>query len=80
MQEHRLPRIGFVPYGSADPYGFIDPDDIIRGVHLIPVFAYGYTDRLLSQDTVSIARHPLKRRHDNSDDMNVDWVNYYVNM
>ncbi|KAG1896093.1 uncharacterized protein F5891DRAFT_1193535 [Suillus fuscotomentosus] len=50
-------------------FGFLNPHQIICGVHLIPAFAYGHTDELLLP---SIAR-PL---HEN----NEDWKFYYVNM
>jgi hypothetical protein len=65
----RLHRIGFIPADTAGAFGFLDPQQIIRGVHLIPAFAHGRTNSLLS---ASIAR-PL---HDD----NEDWKFFYVNM
>jgi hypothetical protein len=74
----RLYRVGFVPDDLIDlddpseasgAFGFIDPAEVIRGVHLIPAFAYGKTDGLLGP---SIAR-PLK-------DDDQDWQYFYVNM
>ncbi|KAJ8580241.1 hypothetical protein M405DRAFT_753507, partial [Rhizopogon salebrosus TDB-379] len=50
-------------------FGFLDPCYIIRGVRLIPGFAYGRTDKLLP---FSIAR----RLQEN----NADWEFLYVNM
>lgn len=61
----RLDRIGFVPYDSPDPFGFVDPANVIRGCHLIPAFALGKTVDLLPP---SFARDSLEG----------DWVNYYV--
>jgi hypothetical protein len=66
----RLPRIGFVPHEDPGAFGFLDPALIIRGVHVIPAFAYGQTNNLLPMR--SIARLPR--------DNNEDWAAYYVNM
>ncbi|KIK26402.1 hypothetical protein PISMIDRAFT_274760 [Pisolithus microcarpus 441] len=66
----RLPRIGFYPQDDlANAFGFIDPNDIVRAVHLIPAYHFGRTKDLLPP---SIAR----RKPDN----NEDWEWYYVNM
>lgn len=64
----RLHRIGFVPQEDEAAFGFIDPDQVIRGVHLIPAFAYGQTSALLNKSFI--------RRDCNGDK---DWQNYYVN-
>ena len=64
----RYPRIGFDDPEYA--FTFLDPDQIIRGVHLIPGFAHGK-----SSDTLpgpSLARLPS--------DKNEDWLYFYVNM
>ena len=46
--EKRLHRLQFINRdGSTEPFGFIDPDHVVRGVHLIPAFAFGSTDELL---------------------------------
>ena len=75
---HRLFRIGFVPddpLDSNDPtcasgaFGFIDPAEVIRGVHLIPAFAHGKTSELLSPSMV--------RPKDDDDE---DWQYLYINM
>lgn len=65
----RLPRVGFYPRGDPNAFGFINPDDVIRAVHLIPAFRYGRTTELLPP---SIARH--------ESDNDEDWDWYYVNM
>ena len=67
----RLPRIGFVP--ASDPYafGFLDPDVVLRGCHLIPAFHHGRTRDLLDTEQATAAR-PLG--------VTDDWANYYVNM
>ena len=37
----RLHRIGFVDGDDDAAFGFLDPQEVIRGVHLIPAFHYG---------------------------------------
>jgi hypothetical protein len=34
----RLQRLEFFDEDSPDAYGFLDPDSVIRGIHLIPSF------------------------------------------
>jgi hypothetical protein len=63
----RLHRLGFLRGAAA--FGFVDPDVVIRGVHLIPAFDHGHTDDLLPESFV--------RREADS---NLDWVYFYVNM
>lgn len=67
----RLPKIGFVP--DTDPYafGFLDPNVVLRGCHLIPAFTHGRTRDLLNTDQPTAARAPGETD---------DWTNYYVNM
>ena len=36
-----LPRVSFYPQDDANMFGFIDPDDVVHGVHLIPAFRFG---------------------------------------
>ena len=42
-------RVAFVPYDSPDkePFGFIDPETVIQGCHLIPDFNTGRTRELM---------------------------------
>jgi hypothetical protein len=63
----KLHQIGFMNGDAA--FGFVDPADVIRAVHLIPRFAQGQTKDLLGP---SIARSVL--------DKDQDWVRYYVNV
>lgn len=65
----RLPRLRFVPYYDSEAFGFIDPQLILRGVHLIPAFSHLRTQDLLPP---SLARSPL--------DKDEDYKYYYVNM
>jgi len=69
----RLHRVGFVDGSELDdPYaafGFLDPEVVIRAVHLIPAFRQGFTTDLLPK---SIARRP--------DERDEDALIYYVGM
>ena len=65
----RLPCIGFYPHDEPEGFGFIKPEQVIHGMHLIPAFRFGCTTALLPP---SITR----RMSDNDEDW--DW--YYVNM
>lgn len=65
----RLPRVGFYDADDESAFGFLDPDLVIRGVHLIPAFRYKLTNHLLGP---SIARQTA--------DLDKDWDWYYVNM
>jgi hypothetical protein len=65
----RLPCIGFYPHDEHHAFGFINPDVVIRGIHLIPAFHYGRTTDLLPP---SIAC--------NESENNEDWDWYFVNM
>jgi len=67
----RLPKIGFVEATDEDAFGFLDPDLIIRGSHLIPAFHFGRTCSLMPYNGPTVARSV------NETD---DWVNFYVNM
>ena len=66
----RLYRVGFVPIGDPDvePFGFIDPADILRASHMIPAFAHGRTSALMD---VSIVRPQ-------ADEWRWHYVNLYV--
>lgn len=53
-----------------EPYGFIDPEDVLRASHLIPAFAFGTIDEPARDD-----------KDENSDsDEDPDWKYHYVNM
>ncbi|KAG1864616.1 hypothetical protein C8R48DRAFT_656144 [Suillus tomentosus] len=47
----RLYCIGFFKHDDPEGFGFVDPDQVIRGVHLIPGFEHGHTDTRLHQQT-----------------------------
>jgi hypothetical protein len=65
----RLHRVGFIDSTDEGAFGFLDPNEIIRAVHLIPAFRHGKTFELLGP---SIARQPKEEDE--------DWRLFYVNM
>lgn len=64
----RLHRVGFLSADSPGAFEFIDPFDVIRGVHMIPAFAYGKICELEK----AVAQTPV--------DDDEDWLYYYVGM
>lgn len=44
FRHRRLHRLRLTSVEDAEAFGFLDPDDIIRGCHLIPAFAHGRPD------------------------------------
>lgn len=64
----RLYRLKFVPPLEDGAFGFLDPDDVIRGSHLIPGFVLGLRTR--SPATPASAWDL---------DEESDWSTYYVN-
>ena len=67
----RLPKVGFIEVTDGDAFGFLDPDLVIRGSHLIPAFHSGRTYNLMPYDGPTVAR-PTNTKD--------DWVNFYVNV
>ena len=68
-RHRRLNRIGFVEGDDDAPFGFLDPQEVIRGVHLIPAFHYGRTREMLAPSRIA--------RPDS--DQDEDWKYFYVN-
>lgn len=70
FKARRLHQIGFLDSNEdTGAFGFIDPHDVIRAVHLISAFQFGTTSRLLSPS--------MARREDENDE---DYERYYINM
>ena len=40
----RLYRVQFAPNDNEGAFGFLDPEDVVRGAHLIPGFNHGYAE------------------------------------
>lgn len=72
-KDARLEKIGFITEDDDTPsFGFIDPQSIVRAVHLIPDFNSGRTDE-------SMGPSPLARASKYERDSDDDWMYYYVN-
>ena len=69
-KSRRLHRIGFVDGDDDAAFGFLDPREVIHGVHLIPAFNHGRTTMLLPPSPTA---HSLSEKDE-------DWQYYYVNM
>jgi hypothetical protein len=74
----RLHHIGFVDVTTGGAFGFIDPAQVIRAVHLIPAFHHMRTDELLPGP--SIARRYTIDDDDCQTQEETDWRYFYVNM
>lgn len=64
----RLYRVQFVPSHEEGAFGFLDPNDVIRGSHLIPCFNKGIVANLLAA-LLSKWDYPSK----------ANWQYYYIN-
>jgi hypothetical protein len=65
----KLHRLGFISE-DRNPFGFLDPMHVVRGVHIIPAFAHGQTCDVLGPSKIA-------RPFNSTDD---DWQYFYVNM
>ena len=75
-QARRLHRLQFVETDSHyEQFGFVDPSDVIQGVHIIPAFARGTTSRFLGP---SVARSFKEENIENDHDYNFYYVNMWV--
>ncbi|KAK7037071.1 hypothetical protein R3P38DRAFT_3480997 [Favolaschia claudopus] len=72
FKRKRLYRLEFLPDSDPQAFGFLNPDEVIRVSHLIPAFAHGKTEDLLTPD--SIGRLPREGLTEDE-----DWRYYYVN-
>ena len=63
----RLYRLKFIPPLEDGAFGFLDPDDVVRGSHLIPGFILGH--RKPSPTTPASEWDPKES----------DWEAYYIN-
>jgi hypothetical protein len=49
FEKHRLHRIGLLDPATPTSFGFLNPSDVLRAVHLIPAFSVGKTPALDSE-------------------------------
>jgi hypothetical protein len=66
FKKRRLHRIGLLDPTDPESFGFINPSDVLRGVHLIPAFSIGKT--------------PAMPENLDADDNDTDWDCFYVSM
>ncbi|KAF8551580.1 hypothetical protein OG21DRAFT_1374859, partial [Imleria badia] len=69
FRARRLPKVGFLHEDNPDAFGFLNPDNVIRGVHLISSFANGLTEELLGPSFI----RPIEND-------NKDWCLFDVNI
>ena len=67
----RLLRLGFISGNDDAAFGFLDPAQVLRAVHLIPTFVWGRVTKYLPGSS------PIARGLKDPDN---DWQLYYVNM
>ncbi|KAI9458302.1 hypothetical protein HD554DRAFT_1990434, partial [Boletus coccyginus] len=67
---HHPPHVRFLPEDDPDAFGFLNPDVVIQGVHLIPSFSEGQTSGLL-------VGHSIAQQ---ASEGNNDWVSFNVNI
>lgn len=65
-EEFKLDRVRLLPLDSGDSLGFVDPTNVIRGVHIIPRFSAGLS-KMLTPPT------KLERKGSQL------WKEYYIN-
>ena len=44
FKQRRLHRLELMPQDHPSACGFLDPNDVVRGAHIIPAFFYGASD------------------------------------
>ena len=69
-KSRRLIWLGFIPGNDGSDFGFLDPNQVIRGIPLIPDFHWG-------QVTKYLPRLPIAHGNDNPDH---DWQLFYIGM
>jgi hypothetical protein len=71
FQAKRLPRLGFIDTEDQNQpsFGFLNPDNVVRAVHLISASAWAQTDELCGPTIARAKRHK-----------NLDYPFYDVNM
>lgn len=70
-KEKNLPRVGFIneKVDKSPAFGFIDPSQVIRAVHLIP-------DEMGGKSTNGLGRSIARKESDD----NLDWNYFFINM
>lgn len=72
VNSFKLPRVTFAPPKStSEAFGFVDPSQVLRAIHLVPAFNLG-------QIKDGLGKHSFARQQDHNSDQ--DWKAFYVNM
>ncbi|KAI0682108.1 hypothetical protein C8T65DRAFT_597542, partial [Cerioporus squamosus] len=72
----RLHRLQFVPHGAEEEaFGFVDPADVVRGSHIIPVFAHGRVKTLLGPSMAREVAGNAKKAQEDETDFRFHYVN-----
>ena len=69
-KRQQLHRVRFVHEDDPSPFGFLDPLEVVRAVHLIPAFAFQTTTLLMQPSHYA-------RRFQSDDE---DWLYFYIGM
>lgn len=70
FSQKRLHRIGFVAIDDDMSFAFLDPNEVIWAVHIIPAFHYGTTAALEMSNVADTSEAKNKGK----------WRFYYVSM
>jgi hypothetical protein len=73
FKKKQLHWVEYIPETDLDAFGFINPDEVIHGAHLIPVFNYSATKDLLQGESIA-------READEQDDYQYFYVNMYASI
>ena len=76
----RLPRLQFSDSTNPDAFGFVDPQAVLRGGHLLPAFAHGRTDEYLIPDSMARQFQVIVGARDEFQVEREDWKYYYAGM
>lgn len=72
INSFKLPKVAFAcPESAYETFGFVDPSQVLRAIHLVPTFALG-------QVTDGLGTRSFARQQD--PDSNQDWKAFYVNV
>jgi len=72
VDSFKLPRVTFVrPESAFETFGFVDPSQVLRAIHLVPTFTLG-------QVADGLGNCSFARQQDPNSDQ--DWKAFYVNM
>lgn len=70
--KRRIPRVGFIQDDEMPRYGFLNPEEVLRSIHLLPAFGEGYLE--IAENMIKPFSYSTKLTKE------YDWydVNWYV--